>query len=416
MTSSLIKSWRDAPRRVLRDEFVTLKRRLGGRSLCYLDTATTALKPRSVIAGMTNFYQNISASGHGGLHTLSAEATGIYEECRSRVADWLDAPSSECVVLTRGATSSLNLVARGLEQRLKAGDEILLTEMEHHANLVPWIELKKRRGVGLKHIPFTAEGELDMSKLKNLISSRTKVISLVHVSNVLGTINRLAPIVEEARRVGAVVVLDAAQSVGHLPISFAQLGVDFLAFSAHKCCGPMGLGFLLGTPEALELLEPLEFGGQMIEEVYLDDVVLKKTPFQFETGTADVGAAAGFLPAIEMFKTLGESSVRDAERQLAGYTIEKLQELGQIRILGPLDPGRRGGLVSFVDEEIHPHDLATILDELAVAVRAGHHCAQPLHRKLGIPASTRASFGLYTTAEDVDRLVDGISYARRILL
>ncbi len=393
--------------------FPALRRVVNAHRLVYLDTAATAQKPDVVIAAEEHYYSSLNANVHRGIHTLAEEATAAYEFCRSRVAGLIAAPSPSSVIITRNATAALNLAARGLEHTLREGDEILLTEMEHHANLVPWIMLARRTGVVLRHIPITDGGELDLVGLAGLLSNRTKIVSLMHVSNVLGTINPVAEIAAEAHGVGALVVVDAAQSVGHMPVSMTELGVDALAFSAHKCYGPMGLGFLAGTPELLDRMEPMEGGGEMIEEVYLDRATWAEPPLKFEAGTPNVAAAAAFPPAIDFFEELGLDAVRRHERELVEYAIERLHSVDGLQMFGPLDPACRAGLVSFHDPEVHPHDMATLLDQAGVAVRAGHHCAQPLHRRLGVVATTRASFGVYSTPDDVDALAEGILFARR---
>ncbi len=397
----------------LAGRFPALDRTVNAHRLVYLDTAATAQKPDVVIHAEQEYYRRQNANVHRGIHTMAEEATAAYEACRSRVAELIDAPSPSSVVITRNATAALNLVARGLEHTLEAGDEILLTEMEHHANLVPWIMLARRTGVVLRHIPITDGGELDLGALPGLLNRRTRIVSLVHVSNVLGTINPVRAVADAAHEVGAIVAVDAAQSVGHMPVSMAELGVDLLAFSAHKCYGPMGLGFLAARPEILETMEPMEGGGEMINEVFLDHATWAEPPLRFEAGTPNVAAAAAFPAAIRFFEELGLANVREHERQVTAYAIDRLSSLPGLVIFGPRDAERRGGLVSFHDPEVHPHDMATLLDQAGVAVRAGHHCAQPLHRRLGVVATTRASFGIYSTTSDVDALYEAIQFARR---
>ncbi|MBW2455974.1 MAG: SufS family cysteine desulfurase, partial [Deltaproteobacteria bacterium] len=397
----------------LRRRFPALDREINGHRLVYLDTAATALKLDTVIDAQADHYRTSGANAHRGLHRLADEATTAYEQARHRLARWVGAPRPEGVVFSRSTTAALNLVARGIEPSLRPGDEVLLTEMEHHANLVPWIQLAARTGVQLRHLPVTDDGELDLGQLPRLLTPRTKVVSLTYVSNVLGTINPVAAVAEAAHRQGALVVVDAAQAVGHLPVDFGQLGADLMVFSAHKAYGPMGLGFLVGTEEALERLAPLEGGGQMIREVHLDRASWAELPLRLEAGTPDVASATAFVAAVELLDQLGLDQVQTRDQALTGYAIERLGRLGGLRLLGPADPERRGALVSFVDPRVHPHDLATVLDEQGVAVRAGHHCAQPLHRKLGVPATTRASFGIYSDRDDVDALVEGIEVAAR---
>lgn len=397
---------------LVRDRFPILRRTVGGRPLVYLDTAATAQKPAAVIEAEAAYYRERNANVHRGLHTLAEEATAAYEGCRGRVARWLNAPGPDAVVIVRNATAALNLAARGWEPRLQPGDEVLLTEMEHHANLVPWIMLARRRGVVLRHWPLTAAGELDLAALPGLLTARTKVVAFTWVSNVLGTINPVAEIAAAARRAGALVVVDAAQAVGHLPVDFQACGADLLAFSAHKAYGPMGLGFLVGRPEVLAALEPVEGGGEMIEHVEFSDATWAPVPLRFEAGTPNVAAAAAFPPAIDLLEELGAARVRAHEQAIAAYAWERLGEIPGLLRLGPADPARRGGLISFHDPRVHPHDLATFLDQRGVAVRAGHHCAQPLHRRLGLAATARASFGLTTEAAEIDALVAGLREAR----
>lgn len=405
----------DEVARAVRAQFPVLHRTVNGRPLVYLDSAATSLKPARVIDAQADHYRAHDGSAHRGLHKLADEATRSYEQCRSRVARWLGAGEPESVVFTRNATAALNLVARGYEHRLRPGDEVVLTDMEHHANLVPWIQLAERAGVVLRHLPSTAEGKLELAALPKLLSPRTRIVSVIHVSNVLGSINPVAEIADAAHRVGARVVVDAAQSAGHLPLRLDALGADLLVLSAHKCYGPAGLGFLVGRPQALEELEPLEGGGQMIREVHLEHASWAEVPLRFEAGTPNVAAAAGFEPALDLMDELGIDRIRSHEQTLVSYAWQRLAAFDGLRLLGPEDPTERGGLIAMHDERVHPHDMATLLDQHGVAVRAGHHCAQPLHRKLGLVATTRASLGVYSTHDDIDALVDAIGFARRFL-
>ncbi len=385
-----------------------------GRPLVYLDNAATSLRPRVVIDAGCHFCRMHDGNPHRGLHMLSQEATEVLEETRAKTARWLEAPSPEAVVFTRNATAALNLVARGLEHSLDPGDEIVLTEMEHHANLVPWLTLAKSKHLRIRYIPVDDRGELLLDQLNEIIGPRTRVVSVVHVSNVLGTITPIREIAAAAHRAGALMVVDAAQSVGHMPVSFSKTGADLLAFSAHKCYGPTGLGVLAGTPEALERLDPLETGGDMIEYVSYEEATWAPVPQRFEAGTPNAAAAAAFSRAIDFMEGFGLGAIEDHGRRLTSYALERLSTVPGLRLLGPLDARRRGALVAFVDPQVHPHDLATLLDQNGIAVRAGHHCAQPLHRRLGLSASTRASFGIYSEPADVDALVDGILEARKV--
>jgi cysteine desulfurase/selenocysteine lyase len=399
----------------LKNRFPGLKREVNGRQLTYLDTAATAMKLDSSINAQAEFYRMQDAPVHRGLYSSADGATTVYESIRDRLAEYLHAPSRESLIYTHGTTSALNMVAFGLEHTLSPGDEILLTHMEHHANLVPWLMLARRSGAVIHYLPLTAEGELDLSNLENFITSRTRVLSLTLVSNVLGTINPIERLAREAHKVGALVVVDAAQAAGHLELDFEALGCDFLALSAHKMYGPYGLGFLVGKSDALDSLQPLEGGGQMIERVRFDGVTFGKLPVKFEAGTPNPAAVAAMGPVLDFLSMLGPHRIRRHEQTLVDYALLQLRDFPDLQILGPLDSERRGGLVSFFDHRVHPHDMATLMDQLGIAVRAGHHCAEPLHDLLGIPASLRASFGIYSTRRDVDSLLEGIEFARRFV-
>jgi cysteine desulfurase/selenocysteine lyase len=396
-----------------RERFPILGRSVNGHPLVYLDSAATAQKPDVVIEAEAEYYRHANANVHRGLHTLGDEATRAYEGCRGTVAAWLGVDPAQ-VTIQRSATTAINLAARGWEHRLNPGDAILVTEMEHHANFVPWQMLAERRGLELRVLPVTDEGELDLARLDELLDARVKVVAVTHVSNVLGTVNPVAEVAARARSLGALSLVDAAQSVGHRPLAFADLGADLLVFSAHKCYGPMGLGFLVGRSEVLAELQPLEGGGEMIEWVRVEGTTWAEVPHRFEAGTPNVGATAAFPAAIGLLEEIGLQNVRRHEEHLVGYALEQLTRLGGLTIFGPGDPTRRGGLVSFHDPQVHPHDLSTILDQLGIAVRAGHHCAQPLHRRLGVVATTRASFGVYSTKDEIDALVAGIGEARKV--
>jgi len=401
------------PSGLARDRFPLLRRRLPGGGLVYLDSAATAQKPVEVIEAEARYYRTNNANVHRGMHTLAAEATAAYEGCRERVADLVGVPTED-VVITRGATSALNLVARGLAHDLRPGDEILLTEMEHHANLVPWIMVARERELSLRHIPVTDQGELDLETLPGLIGPRTRVVGLTHVSNVLGTINPVREIAEAARAAGALVVVDAAQSVGQMPVSLDALGADFLAFSAHKAYGPMGLGFLAARSGNLSRLQPVEGGGEMIETVELDRATWTGIPHRFEAGTPNVAAAAAFPAALDLLAEIGLDTIRLHAHEIVSYAWNRLSALGGLQLFGPVDPQRRAGLISFHDPLVHPHDMATLLDQRGVAVRAGHHCAQPLHRRLGVVATTRLSLGMYSDHDDIDALIEAVSFARSV--
>jgi len=397
----------------LRARFPILQRQVHGHRLVYLDNAATTQKPETVLAALQHYYANSNANVHRGVHTLAEEATAAYEACRSRVARFVNAPDERGVIIVRNATDALNLVARSWGATLTAGDEVLLSEMEHHSNLVPWILLARERGVVLRHLPITDSGELDMAALPAMLSRRTQIVALTAMSNVLGTINPIAEMAEAAHRVGAVMVVDGAQSVPHMPVDFQALGADFLAFSAHKAYGPTGIGFLVAKPELLDRMEPISGGGEMIRAVHLDWATWNEIPHKFEAGTPNIADAAAFPAALDLLEELGMDAVRAHERDLVGYALERLRSLEWLELHGPLDPARRGGLVSFVDPEIHPHDLAQVLDGRGIAIRAGHHCAQPLMRRLDVPATARASLAVYNDRDDVDALVDGLVAARK---
>ncbi|MBN2524772.1 MAG: SufS family cysteine desulfurase [Deltaproteobacteria bacterium] len=399
---------------VIKRQFPTLSRQFAGKPLVYLDCAATSLRPESVINEGCNFCRLHDGNPHRGMHALSFEATEVYESSREAVAKWLDAPSASSVVITRNATSAINLVAGGLRGELVAGDNIVLSRMEHHANLIPWQQLAAQTGATLRFIELSDDGQLNVNDLPRLIDERTRVVAVTHVSNVLGTINPVRLIARAARRVGALSLVDSAQAVGHMPVSFRELEVDYLVFSAHKCYGPAGLGFLIGKMDSLERLSPVEYGGDMIEYVSFEEATWAEIPQRFEAGTANSQAVAAFPESIRFIESLGTDAIRAHEMHILSYALEKLQAIDGLKILGPTSPRLRGGLVAFTDQYVPPHDMSTILDEYGVAVRAGHHCAQPLHRHLGIPASTRASFGVYTTTEDIDALIDAIQQARQL--
>ena len=400
---------------VLRRDFPILQRPVRGRRLVYLDSAATSQKPAAVIEALAAFYQRSNANVHRGIHTLAEEATAAYEGARARVAAFLGARDDE-IVFTRGTTEALNLVAWGwASHRLRPGDTILVTLMEHHSNLVPWQQVAARGGFHLRAVPLTADGRLDRDAFSRLLADhRPRVVALAHMSNVLGTINPVAELARQAREAGAVVVVDGAQSVPHLPVDVRRLGVDFLAFSAHKMLGPTGLGVLYGRRERLEEMEPLLTGGGMIRHVELQRSTWADPPHRFEAGTPPIAEAAAFACALDYLARLGMDAVAAHERDLVRYAWERLRQVKGLTLYGP-EPEHRGGVISFTVAGVHPHDLAQVLDGEGVAIRAGHHCTQPLHRHLGVVATARASFYVYNDRDDVDRLVEGIERARRLL-
>lgn len=391
------------PRRV-RADFPILNQQVNGRPLVYLDNAATTQKPRQVIEALTAYYKTSNANVHRAIHALGERSTEQYEGARAGVAAFVNAPAPGQVVFTRNATEAINLVAYAwARHRLRPGDEILTTPMEHHSNLVPWQQAAAATGARLRFIGLTPEGTLDMEDLLNLLNERTRLVAVTHASNVLGTLNPVAEICRLARRAGAVTLVDGAQSVPHMPVDVRALGCDFLAFSGHKMLGPTGVGALYGRRELLDEMEPFLFGGDMINSVSLTGASWNEVPYKFEAGTPDVAGAVGLGAAIDYLNRLGMDRVFAHEQHLATYALARLGELGDVEVYGP--PAPRSGLVSFNLRGIHPHDVATVLNEEGVAIRAGHHCAQPLMDWLGVPATNRASFYIYNTEEDVDRLV-----------
>ncbi|HET7009162.1 MAG TPA: cysteine desulfurase [Anaerolineales bacterium] len=393
----------------LRTEFPVLGRQVHpGVPLIYLDSAATSQKPRAVIQAMSAFYERTNANIHRGVHVLAEEATAAHEAARADVARFIDAPAAKSIVFTRNTTEAINLVARSWGgANLKAGDIILLTEMEHHSNLVPWQMLAAERNLRLEFIPVTPEGRLDLAELPRLLAMEPRLVGLAHMSNMLGTINDVAEITRQAHRSGALVLVDAAQSVPHLAVSVRQLDADFLAFSAHKMCGPTGIGVLYARQELLEAMPPFLGGGDMIKRVELRSFAANDVPYKFEAGTPAIAEAIGLGEAIRFLNRVGLEAIHAHEQALAAHAIDRLEEVPGVKVFGP-PPEERGGVVAFTLEGIHPHDIAQLLDAEGIAVRAGHHCAMPVHQKFGIPASTRASFYLYNTRGEVDRLVESL--------
>lgn len=398
----------------IRRDFPILGRQVHDKPLVYLDNAATSQKPESVLAALDDYYRRYNANVHRGVHTLSEEATAAYERARLQVTRFIHAASEKEVIFTRGTTESINLVAQSWGRaNLRPGDEVLITEMEHHSNIVPWQMLAEQVGFTLRYIPLTAEGLLDLSHLDTLLTERTKLLSFVHASNVLGTINPVQRLVAAARAVGAKVLVDGAQSVPHMPVDVQALDVDFLAFSSHKMCGPTGIGVLYGKRALLEAMPPWMGGGDMIREVKLTGSKWNTLPYKFEAGTPSIAEAIGLGAAVEYLSGIGMEWVAAHERELVAYAYARLSQIEGVRILGP-GPEARGGLVAFTAGDIHPHDLAAILDAEGVAVRAGHHCAQPIHDRLGIVASARASLYIYNTPDEIDRLAEALQKAADI--
>ena len=390
-----------------------------GKRLVYLDSGATSQKPNVVIDAESDFYRLHNAAVHRGAHQLAEEATDAYEGARTIVANFLNAHVDE-VVFTKSATESLNLVsyamgnaAPGNRFHLKAGDSIVITEMEHHANLIPWQQLAARTGATLKWFSVTEEGRLDLSNIGSLIDSSTKVVALTHQSNVLGTINPLDAITSRAHEVGAVVVLDACQSVPHMPVDVKALDIDFLAFSGHKAVGPTGIGIFWGRSELLADLPPFLTGGSMIENVTMESASWAQAPKKFEAGVPNMAQAVGLGAALNYLTKIGMDNIHRHEVELTSYLLNGLSEIKDLRIIGPKTTELRGGAISFTLGDIHPHDLGQYLDSQGIAVRTGHHCAWPLTRKLGVPATTRASVYLYNTTDDLDALVEGVQGAQK---
>ncbi|HEX2187747.1 MAG TPA: cysteine desulfurase [Longimicrobiaceae bacterium] len=399
----------------VRAEFPILDQEVNGHPLVYLDNAASTQKPLAVIDAISRFYRRDNANVHRGLHELSNRATEAYEGARVRVARFLGIADEAELVWTRGTTEALNLVAWAWgTASLRAGDEILLTVLEHHSNLVPWQLLAGRTGARLRFIPIDGEGRLDLSSLDDLLTERTKLVSVGHVSNALGTVNPVREIAARARALGALVVVDGAQSAPHLPVDVPSLGADLYAFSGHKMCGPTGIGGLWGRREVLEAMPPFHGGGDMIDVVELERCTYAPLPNRFEAGTPNIAGAVGMGAAVDFLAGVGREAILAHERALLAYALERMAGVPDLRVYGPRDPAERSGVVSFTLADVHPHDLATILDAQGVAIRAGHHCAQPLMRCLGVSSTARASFYLYNTRADVDRLVDALQHARTL--
>jgi cysteine desulfurase/selenocysteine lyase len=393
----------------IRADFPILQREARpGVPLVYLDSTATAQKPLMVIQAMDEYYRRFNANIHRGVHTLAEEATALYEGAREKIAQLINAPASKQVIYTRNTTESINLVAYSWARaNLKAGDLVILTEMEHHSNLVPWHMLAMERGVRLEFIPVTETGLLDLDGYKKLLEQGPKLVSFTHMSNVLGTINPADEIIRLAHQAGAVTLVDGAQSVPHFAVDVQALDVDFLAFSAHKMCGPTGIGVLYGKASLLEAMPPFLGGGDMIREVKLRSFKPNALPHKFEAGTPAIAEAVGLGAACDYLTSIGMDAIAAHEHEITEYALERLEEIPGVKVFGP-GIKDKGGVAAFTLDGVHPHDVAQILDQDGVAVRAGHHCAQPLHEKFHIPATSRASFYLYSTKEEVDKLVDGI--------
>jgi cysteine desulfurase / selenocysteine lyase len=410
----------------IRKDFPILDRQVrGGQPLIYLDSANTSQKPRQVIDALTEFYERHNANIHRANHELGEEATAAYEGARIRAARFIGAADETEVIFTKNISEGINLVAYSMGNasaarsgsgrfRLGPGDEIVITEMEHHSNIVPWQMLCERTGATLRWFKVTGwDGRLDLSAIGELITERTKLVAFVHQSNVLGTVNPVRQIAEAAHAVGALVLVDAAQSVPHMPVDVTELGADFLGFTGHKLCGPTGIGVLWGRRELLAEMPPFLGGGEMIETVWMERSTYAPPPHKFEAGTMPIAQAVGLAAAMDYLDEIGRDAIHAHEQQLLGRALTGLAAIEGVRILGPSTPAGRGAAVSFEVDGVHPHDVGQVVDEYGIAVRAGHHCAWPLHRALGVQASTRASFYLYNTLDEMDALVEGIRHAQR---
>jgi len=393
----------------IKEDFPILERTIhDGKRLVYLDSAATSQKPRSVIQAMDNYYNKHNANVHRGIHLLAEEATQMYELARKKIAVFVGVKDYNQIIFTRNTTESINLIARTWGWKyLNEGDVILTTEMEHHSNIVPWFSLAKERNLIVKFIKITDEGKLDQKHYQNLLELKPKIVAFTHMSNVLGTINPAKKMIELAHQAGAITVVDGAQSVPHLSVSIDDLDADFYAFSAHKMCGPTGIGVLFGKKELLEKMPSFLGGGDMIKKVTFNGFSTNSVPYKFEAGTPAIAQAIGFGAAVDYLSSIGMEKIFTHEKTLIKYAMESLPDIPGIKIIGPL-PGDRGGVISFTIDQIHPHDVAQILDESGIAVRAGHHCAMPLHEKLNLIASTRASFYIYNTKDDIDELKMGL--------
>lgn len=392
----------------LKQDFPVLYQEVNDEPFIYLDNAATTQKPKQVLQTIKEYYEQDNANVHRGVHTLSERATRAYEGAREKVRRFINAGETAEVLFTRGTTTSLNWIAESFGAFVQAGDEIVLSYMEHHSNIIPWQQLAKRTGAVIKYIGLTSEGLLDMADAKEQITEKTKIVSIAHVSNVLGVINPVQELAKLAHENDAVMVVDAAQSIPHMPVDVQELDCDFLAFSGHKMCGPTGIGVLYGKRQWLEQMEPVEFGGEMIDFVGLYESTWKELPWKFEAGTPNIAGAIALGSAIDYLEAIGLDAIHEYETELAAYALAKLQAIEGLTIYGPSDPAKRTGVIAFNLEGIHPHDTATALDMEGIAVRAGHHCAQPLLKYLDVAATARASFYFYNTKEDADRLAKAI--------
>jgi len=407
----------EAPRydvRLIREDFPILRRQVNGHPLVYLDSANTSQKPRQVLDVLREHYERHNANVARSVHTLGTESTTAYEAARAKVAAFIGAASPDEIVFTKNSTEAINLVAHSFGVRLRPGDEIVISEMEHHSNIVPWQLLCERTGATLRWFRITDDGRLDLSNLEELVNERTRLVSYVHMSNILGTINPTSAIIARAHEVGAKVLLDCSQSVPHLPVDVAALDADFIAFTGHKMLGPTGIGVLWGRYDLLADMPPFLGGGSMIETVTLEKTTYALPPTRFEAGTPPIAQAIGLGAAVDYLAHLGMPAIAGHERELAAYALEAMATVPGLRIFGPAIPAGRGGTISFALDGIHPHDVGQVLDSLGIQVRVGHHCARPTCVRFGVPAMTRVSFYLYNTTDEVDALVRGLEQVRKV--
>lgn len=392
---------------LIREQFPILHQEINGHPLVYLDNAATSQKPLAVIEAVKHYYEYDNSNVHRGVHTLGSRATDAYEGAREKVARFLNAKRSQEIIFTRGTTTALNLVASSYGRaNCQADDEIVITPMEHHSNLIPWQQVAKTTGATLKYIPLQEDGSVDLADVENTITEKTKIVAIAHVSNVLGVVNPVKEIAAIAHRKGAIIVIDGAQSAPHMKVDVQDIDADFYAFSGHKMCAPTGIGVLYGKKALLEKMEPIEFGGEMIDDVGLYESTWKELPWKFEGGTPIIAGAVGLGAAIDFLEGIGLDAIAQHESRLVSYALKRLREVEGLTIYGPAD--RHVGLVTFNLGDVHPHDVATVLDSKGVAVRAGHHCCQPLMRWLKASATARASFYLYNTEEEVDALISAL--------
>ena len=395
----------------IRKDFPILTRKIHGKPLIYFDNAATSQKPRQVIGAIDNYYRYSNANIHRSIHQIGEEATKLYEDAHEKIADFINADSYQNIIFTKNTTESLNLLAYSLTAKLKKGDEIVISQMEHHSNFVPWQQLAMQRGLKLNFIKIDEGGNLDKNSIQENISKKTKIVSLTHVSNVLGTINPIKEIAKIAHENNALMAVDGAQSVPHMPVDVKKLDADFYAFSGHKMLGPTGIGVMYGKKELLEEMQPFLYGGEMINEVGFENTTFNQLPWKFEAGTMNIAEAVGLGAAVDYLKKIGMENIRSYDKELVDYAVEKLKKIDWIKTYGPKE---RGAVISFNVDGVHPHDVSQILDSDGIAIRAGHHCCMPLMSVLGLPATARASFYLYNTEEEIDNFIKALHKVKKV--